>query len=156
MRKANKELVRRSITNALEFADMVQEVLLRVNVTVNDAGPGVRIYDQIAISIHGIYLRPENDNPETIKDQVKNKRCFTLVTGPYYPKEFGRYSGKIKIVVTRVCDLAKVSDEKYKEIRRDNSEVLKQHGFSIPFPEAFTTPEGVWDPSLPPQLHFLD
>lgn len=78
---------------------------------------------------------------------TQNRNCFAIVKNPFYPKEFGRYSERVEIFMTRELDFVSLSSEVRKKIRSTSNKVLMQHGIAIKDPED-DKPEGggLWIP----------
>ncbi|HVU75216.1 MAG TPA: hypothetical protein VHD38_00020 [Candidatus Paceibacterota bacterium] len=73
------------------------------------------------------------------------KSTFEIVKTPFYPKEFGRYSERVEIVLTRHLDVARLSDEVRRRIRRQANEVHAKHGAPIADLDV-QQPAGLWLP----------
>lgn len=79
-------------------------------------------------------------------DPKNNKNCFSIVRTPFYPKEFGRYSDKVEIWLTREADFTGIPSEQRRKIRRLSNEVLHHYGVLIQNPEEDKQPGGLWIP----------
>jgi hypothetical protein len=99
----------------------------------------------IQLSLHGCTFPIEN-KVEQKRDSTINRNCFIFFTLPFYPKVFGRYSSKIKIVVTRKADLISIPSHVFDEIRDWNTHVLSEHNVKMVLPEIYSPSEGIWDP----------
>lgn len=73
------------------------------------------------------------------------KSTFEIVKSPFYPKEFGRYSERVEIVLTRHLDVARLSDEVRFRIRRQANAVHATHGAPIKNMDV-QQPAGLWIP----------
>jgi hypothetical protein len=65
------------------------------------------------------------------RDPSFNKNLFSFITCPLYPKAFGRYSSKVKLVLTRQADIYRVPSGERLRIRMDNNLVLWESGIKI-------------------------
>jgi hypothetical protein len=82
------------------------------------------------------------DDPKT------NKNCFSIVKCPLYPREFGRFSEDVEIVISREADFAPLNHEFRKRIRVRSNTVLRAHGVHIRSLEDDIQPIGLWIPEF--------
>ena len=99
-------------------------------VTLGDASGALMAFDSTGVSIGG----------------ESQKSTFSIVKAPFYPKNFGRYSERIEMVINRQVDVANLPQEVARRIRRQANEVYASHGVRIPDLDATQQPSGVWIP----------
>jgi hypothetical protein len=130
--------------NELEFVEFLLEAFVangkQIEVIKKDFGPN------ITVDINGCKFPHENEG-FCARDKKFNKNAFVFFTLPFYPKAFGRYSSKIKIIVTRKADLLSLPEGVSYAIREWNTDVLLEQGVKITLPEIFDPGEGIWEPS---------
>ncbi len=141
-----------------EFKDLMTlvEVLLltsKVKGAMNNPKVGIlyETTDGNASEIAEISLSSITLQPEWNKDYVdpkNNQNCFGIVTTPFYPKEFARYSDDITIVMSRMVDFFTVSSEQRKKIRHKVNSVYQAYGVPIIDLENDKQPDGLWIPEF--------
>lgn len=99
----------------------------------------------LTIAPGSIIFHPE-DYEEITGPGKNNRNCFGVVLNPFYPKEFGRYSETIQIVISRMSDFTSLPVEQRRKIRYKCNLVYQQHGVKIDNLEEDKQPEGVWIP----------
>jgi hypothetical protein len=92
------------------------------------------------ISVGGIVL------PSDREEGQNNQNCFSLVKTPFYPKEFGRYSTNVELVMSREIDFKSLPMDKRRKIRHDSNSVLQKHGIEIIDLENDRQGGGLWIP----------
>lgn len=81
-------------------------------------------------------------------DPSVNRNCFSIVKAPWYPKEFGRYSDGVEVVVTRKADVNALSESAVRAIRASSNKVLKRAGVKVQDVECDQQETGVWVPKF--------
>ena len=115
----------------------VKDPMLKINTEMEG-----QVMELITITPGQVVLHPEQ-HPVSGK---QNQNCFGLVKSPFYPKEFGRYSDRVEVVMSRESDFASLPPEVRKKIRRDSNKVLQDHGVDIVDLESDKQGDGVWIP----------
>ncbi len=96
-----------------------------------------------SFSFGGVFFIPERvemTNPSF------NKNCFSIVKSPFLPEEFGRYSKRIEIVLSREAHFTAVDAEVRRKIRYQSNAVLKAGGVKIEDLSEDKQPLGLWIP----------
>lgn len=94
------------------------------------------------------HLSFEMDRAFNLPDPKFNRNTFSIVKCPFYPKEFGRYSEGVEIVVTRKADVVALSDAAVQAIRKSSNEVYRRHGVKIQDLGADQQQTGLWIPQF--------
>ncbi len=81
-----------------------------------------------------------------VSNPKSNRNTFSIVKCPFYPREFGRYSEDVEIVVTREADINKLSGQTRQSIRLLSNQVLQNGGVRIKNPADDKQELGVWIP----------
>jgi len=79
-------------------------------------------------------------------DPLLNRNLFSIVRCPLYPKEFGRHSEDLEIVLTREAHFVAVPTPIREKIRQRSNEVLEQGGVHITDRENDKQNTGLWIP----------
>ena len=90
-------------------------------------------------------MHPE-DFTAVVGEGNDRRNCFGIVTCPLYPKDFGRYSEKITITLSRMKDFTALPSEQRRKIRYDCNRIYQAHGVWIQNLEEDKQPDGVWIP----------
>ena len=112
--------------------------------------PSLKIVDEghnslLSISPGSISVHPEDFEQYTGPGNDR-RNCFGIVTNPFYPKSFGRYTDDIQIVMSRMKDFTVLSSEQRRKVREKCNSVYKAHGVKINDVEEDKQPDGVWIP----------
>ncbi len=144
-----------SINNFKDLMTLVQVMILMPKMEAAIRNPKIGILyettdgnaSEIAeISLSSITLQPEWNTDYV--DPKNNQNCFGIVTTPFYPKEFARYSADITIVMSRMVDFFTVSSEQRKKIRHKVNSVYQAYGVPIIDLENDKQPDGLWIPEF--------
>lgn len=73
-----------------------------------------------------------------------DKVLFSVIKTPFYPREFGRYSERVEIVLNRDIDVARLPISVARRIRREANLVHEEHGVLIDDIEYTQQPTGLW------------
>lgn len=133
-----------------DLADIMQKEL--TSRRLDEFNPGFRVSLRekgilAKVTRAGLKIYGE-DKEEVKRDPLKNRNCFSIVTTPFYKKEFARYSDDIKLVATRIADIYNVEESFFWKIRKANAKFLKEYGFEIGLREKQAMPEGLWVPGM--------
>lgn len=79
------------------------------------------------------------------------KANFNIVLCPLYPKETGRHSERVEIVLTRHSDIVRLDAGVRQRIRRQANESYVTHGIIVENVEKTQQPPGLWVPRREPQ-----
>ena len=128
--------------NVLELSEYLHYILSSVFMQGHQS---LMLGDLMHIGAGGILLPHELENPD---DPIKNKNMFGIVTCPFYPKEFGRYSKDIRIFITRHADFASMNKNARREIRHHSNSILENAGIDIKDLFEDKQPDGLWLPEF--------
>jgi len=98
------------------------------------------------ITLDGPTFYYENKDEFLKKDYRFNKNLFSFITCPLYPKEFGRYSKEVKLVLTRHADIESLPEDEQRRIRIESNTLLVNAGVRVDDFLEKSQGEGLWIP----------
>ena len=134
--------------SVIDIAAWIQSVMIYG--LLNGLGQMIRIKDDqgtvyLSISLGSATFHPE-DYPQIMGEGNDCRNVFGIVTCPFYPESFGRYSKDIVIVMSRVKDFTELESKHRRNIRYKANSVHQQHGVVIKDLYEDKQPDGVWIP----------
>lgn len=104
----------------------------------------------LSINLGSVTFHPE-DFESIVGEGNDCRNCFGIVTSPFYPKPFGRYSEDVTVVMSRMKDFTALSSEDRRKVRYKSNSVYANHGVKIDDLYEDKQPDGLWIPEYATQ-----